>query len=738
MKFNSTAFNRSILCLLITLVFLFHTAGKIEIPLIKKIEHNVYDLRLKLNMPSTFDPRIVIIDIDEKSLAQEGRWPWPRDKLSLLTDFLFEYYQVSVLGFDIVFAEPDTSSGLNLLDNLYHNDLADNKQFKEVVTALRPQLFFDKSFATSLKDNPAVLGYFFNRNVEETNPSSSLPLPVTSQQVFPDLNLIKVKGFSANLTELQNAAIYGGYLTNDTVDSDGSFRRLPLVTNYNGNIYETLSLAMYRRLLEQPPLNFTFGQGYGDQSRLEAINIESLTIPVNDNAIALVPYRGKQGSFNYISATDILNAEVNIEDLKGKIAIVGATAPGLLDLRTTPVQNIYPGVEVHANLLSGMLDQSFKSKPTFMVAVELIELFLLAALVIFLYPRLSSTSAAVIFSLLIASMLWMNIYTWNELHIDNFLATPLILLFILFSVQIYFGYFLETKKKNKLGKIFGQYIPAELVADMSHSEHEFSLESKSKQMTVLFSDVRGFTTISENRSPDELSELINQILTPITKVIHHNHGTIDKYIGDAVMAFWGAPLEDKNHAYNAVLTALNFAPVLDQINTDFLQKGWPKINVGIGINSGTMNVGNMGSEFRMAYTVMGDAVNLGARLEGLTKQYGVQILVSEFTKSATPEFAYLTIDRVKVKGKNEPVSIFEPLCLLSEVTVEMEQMITQSHTAYAFYLDKQWDNAKSTLLDLKRKYPEKLVFQIYLDRIDEYKESPPSDDWDGVFTHISK
>ena len=726
------------MCLLITLVFLFHTAGKIEIPLIKKIEHHVYDLRLKLNMPSTLDPRIVIIDIDERSLGDEGRWPWSREKLSLLTDFLFEYYQVSVLGFDIVFAEPDTSSGINLLDSLYHNELADNTQFKEVVTALRPQLFFDQLFATSLKDKPAVLGYFFNRNSDETNPSSSLPLPATNQKTFPDLNLIKVKGFSANLTELQNAAVYGGYLTNDTVDSDGSFRRLPLITNYNGNIYETLSLAMYRSLLEQPPLNFTFGQGYGDQDRLESIDIESLTIPVNDNAVALVPYRGKQGSFNYISATDILNAAVNIEDLKGKIAIVGATAPGLLDLRTTPVQSIYPGVEVHANLLSGMLDQSFKSKPTYMVAVELTELFLLAALVIFLYPRLSSTSSAAIFSLLIASMVWMNIYTWNELHIDNFLATPLILLFILFSIQIYFGYFLETKKKNKLGKIFGQYIPAELVADMSHSEHEFSLEGKSKEMTVLFSDVRGFTTISEKRSPDELCELINEILTPVTKVIHQHHGTIDKYIGDAVMAFWGAPLEDKNHAYNAVHAALGFVPVLEKINIAFQQKGWPHIDIGIGINTGTMNVGNMGSEFRMAYTVMGDSVNLGARLEGLTKQYGVRIIVSEFTQAATPEFSYLELDRVRVKGKKEPVIIYEPLCLVENLTKDENDLIQQLDQAYSLYHAKKWHEARQLFSDLKQNYPNRLLFQIYLNRIDNYIQSPPDIDWDGVFTHQSK
>ena len=729
--------NRSLICLIVTFFFLLHSVGKIEIPLLNKLEHNIYDLKVKLTTINTLDPRIIILDIDEKSLAQEGRWPWSRDKLSYLVDILFDYYHVKVLGFDVVFSEPDTSSGLELLRKLNQNELSDNIPFNQTFQKLSSQLDFDQLFANSLQNRSIVMGYYFNGAESHVNPSSSLPPPISLLDSYPQLKLIKAKGYGANLASLQDAAPRGGYFSNSNVDSDGSFRRLPLVTVYDNKIYESLSLAIYRELLGQPEIHFGFKHDYGN-SNLESLDIESLSIPVTDHAIALVPYRGKQGSFKYISVTDVLNGESDLEELENKIVIMGTTAAGLLDLRTTPVQNLYAGVEVHANLVSGMLDNTFKSKPSIMIAFELTELILLSLLVIFLYPKLSSITSVITFSLIISFLIWLNMYLWNESNIDNFIATPLILLFILFSIQLYFGYFLETKKRNKLGKIFGQYIPEELVADMSHSDHEFSLQGESKEMSVLFSDVRNFTSISEKRTPDELCELINEILTPITKVIHHNHGTIDKYIGDAVMAFWGAPLDDENHAHNSILAALGFIPVLEEINTLFRQKDWPYIDIGIGINTGIMNVGNMGSEFRIAYTVMGDSVNLGARLEGLTKQYGVRIIVSEFTKNAAPDFSYLELDRVKVKGKNEPVRIYEPISLTKDISVSSEQEIIDFHSALTFYLQQNWSDAQSILKSLQQQNPDKFLYQLYLDRITGYQSSPPEPDWDGVFTHLTK
>jgi len=721
-------------------MFLIHHIKQVEIPLLNDIENIAYDLRLKLTMPSTFDSRIVILDIDEKSLASEGRWPWSRDKLSYLVDILFDYYQVKVLGFDIVFSEPDTSSGLELIEQLSENELSEDKLFNDVVHTLKPQLDFDGLFAQSLKDRAVVLGYYFNTSNNNVNPSSLLPKPVSGLKNSA-ADLITVHGYGANLAQLQGAAIYGGYFNNSSVDSDGSYRRLPLVVEHDGDVYESLSLSMYRRLLGQPPLEFTFKAGYdrsSSGSRLESIEIESLSIPVTDRGVALVPYRGKQGSFEYISTTDVLSGIVPPEKLENKIIIMGATAAGIMDLRTTPVQNVYPGVEVHANLISAMLDQSFKSKPTYMLGTEFLELIVLSLLIIILYPKLSSGVAALVFAGLIGLMFSLNIYAWTVLNIDNFIATPLILLFILFSIQIYFGYFLETKKKNKLGKIFGQYIPEELVEDMSHSENEYSLKGESREMTVLFSDVRGFTSISEGMKPDKLCELMNEILTPITQVIHQNNGTIDKYIGDAVMAFWGAPVANNNHAYNAVFSALRFSSVLEELNKQFVLKEWPHIDLGIGINTGEMNVGNMGSEFRIAYTVMGDAVNLGSRLEGLTKQYGVSVIVSESTKVSAPEFTYMELDRVRVKGKTEPITIYEPLALIENVTNSQKEQLLILEKAYGHYHSREWAQAKDCFTRLKLIEPTRYLYNLYLERIEEFIRLDPGDDWNGVYDHIVK
>lgn len=736
--FKSVAFHRNLLSAVLTLVFLLHVSSIINIPFINKIENIVYDYRLKSTMENTVDPRIVILDIDEKSLAKEGRWPWSRNKLSQLVNVLFERYDISVLGFDIVFSEPDTSSGLTLIQELEKNELRDDILFTQVAEKLKPQLNFDQLFADSFKDRPIVLGYYFNSSNQNINPNSALPLPIKEQSGLYQLPIPTEKGFGANLETLQSAAIYGGYFNNNNVDSDGSYRRLPLLSRYDNQVYETLSLAIYRRFMDQAELRLGLEQGYNGKSELETINIRALSIPVDKHSVVLVPYRGKQNSFNYISATDVLHNKVSLDDLQGKIVLVGTTAAGLLDLRTTPVQNVYPGVEVHANLISGMLDNSFKSKPSYLVGAEFLTILLLSLFVIFIFPKLSSIFSLIIFAIMTATIVWFNIYLWQHINIDYFLATPLLLLSLLFSIQIYFGYFFEAKKKNELSKSFGQYIPSELVKEMSQSSDNFSLEGESKEMTVLFSDVRGFTTISENIPPKELSILINEILTPITHVIHHNSGTIDKYIGDAVMAFWNAPITDKNHAFNAVKAALEFIPVLAQINIEFQKKNWPDIDIGIGVNTGVMSVGNMGSEFRMAYTVMGDAVNLGARLEGLTKQYGVRILVSEFTKQAAPEFSYLKLDIVKVKGKNEPVTIYEPLCLAAEITADLEQQTMQFELAFEYYVNQCWDKAATILQNLIAHYPDKPLFQLYLDRVNEYANNPPGNNWDGTFTHKTK
>jgi len=257
-------------------------------------------------------------------------------------------------------------------------------------------------------------------------------------------------------------------------------------------------------------------------------------------------------------------------------------------------------------------------------------------------------------------------------------------------------------------------------------------------MTVLFSDVRGFTTLSEGLNPKELSELMNMFLTPMTRVIHEQRGTIDKYMGDAIMAFWGAPIDDVNHARNAVDAGMLMIEKLEEVNAAFASRGWPEIRIGVGINTGVMSVGNMGSEFRMAYTVLGDAVNLGSRLEGLTKGYGVSVIVSESTKRAVPEYAYRELDRVRVKGKDKPVAIYQPLCLKEALDKQWKDELKLYKEALRLYRAQEWDMAEMNLLNLQRSSRSPGLYKMYVERVAEYRQRPPGERWDGVFTHTSK
>jgi adenylate cyclase len=301
-----------------------------------------------------------------------------------------------------------------------------------------------------------------------------------------------------------------------------------------------------------------------------------------------------------------------------------------------------------------------------------------------------------------------------------------------------YGFFIESRGKRQLANLFGHYIPPELVDEMSESPEEFSLDGENREMTVLFSDVRGFTTISEGMDPKQLTQLMNALLTPMTRVIHKNHGTIDKYMGDAIMSFWGAPLADTEHARHALYAAMEMMDELKIMQEDFKQRGWPEVNIGIGLNTGNMNVGNMGSEFRMAYTVLGDAVNLGSRLEGLTKEYGVNIIVSESTRAEIPEFLFRELDLVRVKGKHEPVAIFEPLGHKNDVEKSVSKELRAYRKALKSFRAQSWDTAELDFFNLNRIYPDRYLYEVYLKRIIFYRENPPGEDWDGVFTHTSK
>jgi len=728
--------------LLITSAFLFEKISDYNSAALDKIENFLYDVRILMTMPGGVDERIVIVDIDEKSLAKVGRWPWSRIHIAKLLDELFDNYDVTLVGFDIVFPEPDDSSGLKILQKLGRNELADIKKYHDAIANLEDQLDYDKLLSKSISNRQIVLGYYFNDAISSTGSTNTgeLPMPAFHRDTFKNKNVQarKAIGYNANIKELQDAALTAGHFT-PWIDDDGVIRRIPMVYEYQDNFYEALSLIMVRTLLgikeTKPVFEEDYNTGY---SSLEKLSLEYIDIPVDKNVQALVPYRGKEGSFLYVSAVDVINGLVDKKILQDAIVLVGTTAPGLYDLRTTPVQKQYAGVEIHANLISGILDQNIKQSPAYVDGIEFIQLLLIGCLLTLLFPLLSPLWVTFVTLVISSITIAANITFWQYGNLVMPLAASLILIFIIFVANMSYGFFIERRGKLQIASIFGQYIPPDLIDEMNFNEDSYSLEAENREMTVLFSDIRGFTTISEGLTPAQLSELMNAYLTPMTKIIHEKRGTIDKYMGDAIMAFWGAPLEIPNHARHALETAMDMLERLNAIRVEFIERGWSAIYIGVGLHTGMMSVGNMGSEFRMAYTVLGDAVNLGSRLEGLTKVYGVEIIVSEATRDAVPEFAYRELDIVKVKGKDKPIGIYEPIALEEEITDEELVEMEKSKKAISAYRKQDWLIAQLFFDELQKMLPERKLYSIYLERINNFMNNPPPANWDGVFVHTTK
>lgn len=729
--------------LLIVLVFVGNAARFYKLGFVDQLSSILYDYQLQLTMPRTVDERIVILDIDEKSLKEEGRWPWSRDRLALLMDKLFDRYGVAIVGFDVVFAEKDESSGLGVLQRLGQSQLKGDARFQEALEQIRPQLEYDRLFADSIRNRKVVLGYYLNDG-KGKSASGALPEPVFPAGTFKGrpIAFASWNSYGGNLPELQAAAASAGHF-NPMIDFDGDVRRVPMVAEYGGAYYESLSLAMVRTLLGQPELlpGFAEGEteGYGGLEWLELNTAEGkLKIPVDGEVATFVPYRGKQGSFRYISVSDVLHDRADVAQLRDKIVVVGTTAPGLLDMRSTPVGEVYPGVEVQASMISGILEQNLKEKPAYMQGAEVLWLLMLGGVLTLLLPRLSAVSAMALSGFAFAVTAGMSLAAWHYGNVLMPVANSLLMIALLFALDMSYGYFVESRTKRQITGLFGQYVPGEVVEEMTQHPESVSMEGDSREMTILFSDVRGFTSISEGLEPKELTELMNEFLTPLSRVVYSHRGTIDKYMGDCIMAFWGAPLQDEQHARHAILAGIEMQATLKALQPRFKERGWPEIHIGVGINTGRVSVGNMGSEVRVAYTVMGDAVNLASRLEGITKQYAVGVVVGENTRNAVTDFVYRELDHVRVKGKDKPVAIYEPIGLAGEVGKELHDEIRLFHEVRRLYRNQDWDQAELQLMNLQRMSPGTALYSVYADRIAYFRKNPPGEEWDGVFVFQTK
>lgn len=732
---SKRALPRVLMELAVVVLFLLHVSTAYRLPLIEYLENFAYDARVAFTMPDTQSDDVVIADIDEKSLAALGHWPWSRNKLAQLMDILFDYYDINVIGFDALFAEKDESGGLNILHELSANEFQGDEKFANVYHKYASRLMYDKQLGASLKNRNVVLGNIFNLEDIRVN-----QLPKSLGDFDPELvsrfSVPHMSGYVANIDELRNNALSAGYINNSSVDSDGIFRRVPVLQEFDGKLFPSLALEIARIALGAPEVQFGIRDN-GTQLSIQDFKLGETAVPLDLNGNVLVPYRGRAGSFPYVSIIDILEKKVPKEVLQGRVVLLGTSAAGLLDLRSTPVGNVYPGVEVHANIISGILNQSIRTLPDYTAGLEVVSIILLTIIMMILQPRLSPGWNMVLLFFMVGVMVSINMYFWNIGFVMP-IATELLVLVWLFLIHMSYGYLFEFRGKQQITKQFGQYVPPEIVGELSNNPDAMNFEGQAKELTVLFSDVRGFTSISEGLEARELADLMNQYLTPMTKIIHEKRGTIDKYMGDAIMAFWGAPLSEPKHAQLAIEASMDMLERLNSMNEAFALRGWPEVKIGIGLNTGVMSVGNMGSDFRMAYTVMGDAVNLGSRLESLTKQYGVSFIVSEYTAAAVPSFAYLALDRVIVKGKLEPVTIYQPLCKLDQISIQQQKMLEKYQQAMQAYLNQDWGSAKILFIELASEEPERLIYKIYLERITIFETTPPPKDWDGVFEHINK
>ncbi|NHZ36587.1 CHASE2 domain-containing protein [Massilia rubra] len=741
---------RWLLGLALTALAALSTLGFFHSDSVERMDGFVAGLRMRIEAP-VLDARIVIVDIDEKSLAALGRFPWSRDIQANLVTQLTRHYGAGAVGFDISFPEPDTSSGYAVLERLAGAELAGVDGLKAQLARLKAGMDYDGLLADALRGQNVVLGY----NVSDKLRKGVLPAPAFTVESLNGRELLAytADGYEANIARLQQAAAGAGIFTAST-DADGVIRSSILLQRIGEAYYPSLSLAtaaVYLKARAIAPYFDTtveqLSQAEKDSGAVPSISLflprGQLRIPVGEGLTTYVQFRGRGGpaggAFRYVSALDVLTGATPPAQLKGALVLVGSTAPGINDLRATPVNPEFPGVEVHANLLKSILDNDFKSRPA---AAYLFECGLVLAfgLVLSLAPALLAPLRAVLLTAAaLAAAIGLNFYLYYEAGMVLGAAVLVLLILALFVLNLGFGYFVEVRKSHALVSRFREYVAPELVAEMADNPEQYTMEGESRELSVLFVDVRGFTTISEGLDPKTLREYINLYLTAMSEDIRDSHcGTLDKYIGDAVMAFWGAPVSFADHARRAVATALLMQASAARLDAQFQARGWPPLHIGIGINSGMMHVGDMGSRIRRAYTVMGDAVNLAARLEGVTKVYGAGIVVGEATCAAAPGFAWRELDLVRVKGKHAPVAIFEPLGMAAALDPAAVARLARWHTALALLRARDWEAAGAMLAALAGEEPDCRLYRLYLERLALYRADPPGAGWDGVTVFDTK
>ncbi|RJO63927.1 MAG: CHASE2 domain-containing protein [Myxococcales bacterium] len=736
---------------------------------IDQMELKALDLKFLDRGPVPPHDEVVIAAIDEKSIERYGRWPWNRVVIAQLIAALAEK-GAAVVAFDVGFTDADDTklpvvfgALAEQIDSLEVPDCsgcepmreATLKLIKEEMVASDP----DRILADVIrKAGNVILGFFIFTNPAEiahldrerlaasleTISASKVKITKPREQAEEKnyiLNLGEGYGVRAPLPMVAEAAAGFGHFTFKP-DTDGALRWGDLLWEIQTGepgphpILPSLSLATVAHYLDREIVMHTYSRGV-DGITL-GLGADKRTLITDPHGRLLINYHGPQGTYPTYPIADILDGRIPPERLKGKIVLVGATAIALYDLRTTPFQENMAGVEVHANLIDNILHDDHISRPDWAVLFELgiILLFgLVFGVVLGLVPALWG---ALFIVFVVFGFLTVDKYLFFAHGYWMHTVLPLSEAFVIFLFCYVYRYMTEEREKKRTRAAFKQYLNESVVEHVMSKYGGLKLGGEKREISVLFSDIRGFTTLSETLSPEELGNMLTEYLNPMTEIVLQSEGVLDKYMGDAIMAFWGAPHPQEDHALRACRTALAMIRELDRLNELWRRRGIPRLAIGVGVNTGAMWVGNMGSSLRFDYTVIGDAVNLGSRLEGTNKQYGTSIIVSEFTYVHIKDrFLCRRLDSIRVKGKHEPVTIYE-LVAEGEGAPKERLLCERFNAGLTLYRAQKWDEAKRAFHDVLLEFPDDEPSRAFVDRCEEYKETPPPPDWDGVYVMTTK
>ncbi len=690
-----------------------------------------FDLYQIALAPKPTPQQVIIVDIDEKSLNELGQWPWPRSTLAKIIDKVGQAGAVAV-GLDVLFPEHDRTSPGNVAGIVEAYD-------KETADRLRTMKSNDEVFADAMTRTRVVLGQSgFHKELNQWHASELKQSPIAMLGPDPKAFLDFYPGMVRNVPELE-AKAQGQGMVSLRPERDGVVRKMPLVMVAQGKMLPSLSLELLRVATGQSTILIRSGD-----VGVDSVVLAGVAMPTDRNAKAWLHFHAHDQQI-FVSAADLLADRADMSVFKGRIVLLGASATGLFDLKATPVEAAMPGVEAHAQLINAILSKTLLQRPAWANGMEVSLTLLIGLALIGLLPRFGAMITVFAGSLVAAAVVGASWWAFTQKALIFDYAFPLMASLAVTSVLIVLGYLQEEIDRRRIRTAFGQYLSQDMVQQLTEDPDKLILGGETKDMTILFSDVRGFTTISEQykSNPQGLTMLINSLLTPLSEAVVANKGTIDKYMGDNIMAFWNAPLADDEHAYNACRAALDMTRRLSLLNEERVAAGDVALEIGVGINTGECVVGNMGSDFRFDYTVLGDAVNLSARLEGQTKSYGTKIIIGRQTAEAVQNrLAALQIDRVRVKGKNEPEDIFALLGDGEMAASDSFQDLARQHGALLqAYYEQRWDDVgkmAKKCFDKAREFEFEEFYAIYADRAAEFSVRSPGENWDGVNDILEK